>query len=141
MSYAGPTSKTTSQATTRGASTRATPPRKRQAGPAQPDDFRNVTDWQALALFGAGLTLGIAIGAGAALLSAPQTGGEARAMLQAKARRIGRSTTRRSRDAWQDVRDEVNDIVASLHRRKSRRDAGRARARAMELELEAEAAE
>ncbi|MDB4878858.1 MAG: hypothetical protein JWL60_304, partial [Gemmatimonadetes bacterium] len=52
------------------------------------------TDWQQVAIFGAGLALGIAVGAGAALLTAPRTGAETRASLRAGASRVRRTTSR-----------------------------------------------
>ena len=65
------------------------------------------TDWQQVAIFGAGLALGLALGAGAALLTAPQSGEETRAALRGRVKRMGRTTRRRSRDAWDELRDEL----------------------------------
>jgi hypothetical protein len=77
--------------------------------------------WQHLAIFGAGLALGIAVGAGAALLTAPRTGAETRAALASRVSRVKRSTTRRGRDAWDDLRDELRSARRALKRRKLRR--------------------
>jgi gas vesicle protein len=70
---------------------------------------------------GAGIALGIAVGAGAALLAAPATGEETRAALRSRARRLKRTTTRRGRDVWDDLRAELEDAARALRRRKIRR--------------------
>ena len=59
------------------------------------------------------------MGAGAALLAAPQTGAETRAVLRARAGRLGRATGRRGRDAWDDLRDELRDVKRAIQRRKA----------------------
>jgi gas vesicle protein len=59
-------------------------------------------NWDRMALFAAGVALGVTVGAGAALILAPQSGAETR---QALARR-GRRLSRRGRDAWDDLRLE-----------------------------------
>ena len=79
---------------------------------------------------GAGLVLGILLGAGGALLAAPQTGAETRAALGARAARLRRTTGRRGHDAWDEMRDELQRARHALHRRKVRR------ARVRELERE-----
>jgi gas vesicle protein len=94
------------------------------------------TDWQQVTIFGAGLALGILVGAGAALLSAPRTGAETRAVIRARAGRMGRATTRRSRDAWDDLRDELRSVKRALRRRKLRRAAEHDLSREVELETE-----
>jgi gas vesicle protein len=93
------------------------------------------TDWQQVAIFGAGLALGLALGAGAALLTAPQSGEETRAALRGRAKRIGRTTTRRSRDAWSDLREELQSAKLALRRRRAKKAAHRA----LREELEREA--
>jgi gas vesicle protein len=80
-----------------------------------------------MALFGAGLTVGIALGAGIALLTAPQSGAETRADLRYGARRTTRALGRKSRNAWLDLRDELRGATESISRRKARRAAERAR--------------
>jgi gas vesicle protein len=79
------------------------------------------TDWQQIAIFGAGMALGLALGAGAALLAAPQSGEETRAALRGRARRLKRTTTRRSRDAWTELGDELRGAASSLRRRRAKR--------------------
>ena len=78
------------------------------------------------------MTLGIALGAGVALLTAPQAGAETRADLGRKARRTSRMLGRHSHDAWLDVRAEVRGMTRALSRRKARS--------AAERELERESA-
>lgn len=64
-------------------------------------------------VFAAGVAVGIAVGAGAALLLAPTSGEDAR---HAIARR-GRRLRRRSRDAWDDLRRELQRALARRKRR------------------------
>lgn len=60
-------------------------------------------DWAKLGVFGAGLAIGVALGAAAALLFAPRTGEEAREMLGRRARHLGH----RAADRWDDLRGEL----------------------------------
>jgi gas vesicle protein len=60
-------------------------------------------DWQHIALFTAGAVLGAVVGAGAALLLAPQSGARTRHDLA----RRGRHFRTRSADAWDDLRHEL----------------------------------
>ena len=76
-------------------------------------------------MFGAGLALGLALGAGVALVTAPQSGQDTRAALRRKATRTSRAVGRRSRDAWTDVRDELAGLTRAISRRKARRAAAR----------------
>ncbi|MEO5816546.1 MAG: YtxH domain-containing protein [Gemmatimonadaceae bacterium] len=94
-------------------------------------------DWQQMAVFGAGLAVGIALGAGIALLTAPQAGAETRADLRHGARRTTRALGRRSRNAWLDLRDELRGATQSISRRKARRAAERARREELQRESEA----
>ncbi len=73
-------------------------------------------DWQQVAVFGAGLALGVALGAGIALLSAPQEGWKTRDDLRRFARGKRRSLQRKTRDAWRDLRDELRDAARELRR-------------------------
>ena len=118
MSYAGP-------ARTRSA-IRSSPARK-AATPSHHD-----ADWRHVAIFGAGLALGVAVGAGVALLTAPQAGADTRALLGQKARRTSRAVGRRNHRAWLDVRDELRSMTRALSRRESRHS--------MERDLERESA-
>lgn len=67
-------------------------------------------------VFAAGVLVGLAIGAGVALLVAPQTGVETRQDLMRRGRRL----RRRGVDAWEDLRDEFRRVA---RRRESRADA------------------
>jgi hypothetical protein len=60
-------------------------------------------DWARLGVFGLGIALGALVGTGAALLLAPQSGEEARAGLTRRARAMRTD----ARDAWDDLRDEL----------------------------------
>ena len=118
MSYAGPT---------RSRTTRDAIPPKPGAHPPTPrasavPDHRD-TDWQQVAVFGAGLARGIALGSAVATLTAPQSGVETRADISRKAGRARRMIGRRSHDAWLDLRDELRGITLTLRRRKAKRDA------------------
>ena len=70
-------------------------------------------DWQHIAIFTAGAVLGAAIGAGAALLFAPQSGARTRHNLA----RRGRHLRTRTADAWEDLRHELR-YAARRGRRK-----------------------
>ena len=66
-------------------------------------DGEGELDWQHIAIFTAGAVLGAAIGAGAALLFAPQSGARTRHNLA----RRGRHLRTRTADAWEDLRHEL----------------------------------
>jgi hypothetical protein len=87
--------------------------------------FRRSVDWQHVGLVGAGLIVGALVGAGAALLLAPQSGLETRAAIRRRA--IG--ARYRATDAWDDLAD---DLAAATRRgrRRARRALRRARLRA-----------
>ena len=79
--------------------------------------------------FLAGLGIGVAIGAAAALLLAPRSGAETRRALRNRGRKVGN----RARDAWEDLRLELEATRRALKRK--RRDAK------MEIEEEVHANE
>ena len=137
MSYAGPATRNRGSARRPGAPA-TVPTRSMAATPVSgiPDegDYHE-TDWQQVAIFGAGLALGLALGAGTALLTAPQSGEETRAALRGRAKRLGRATTRRSRDAWAELREELQSAKLALRRRRAKRAAHRT----LQHELEREA--
>ena len=125
MSYAGPSR---SSAASHRASRAATPPSGRPSRSAAASAYvpgnagaNGETDWQEVALFGAGLALGVILGAGGALLTAPRTGAETRAVLGARAARLRRSTARTSRNAWDVLRDELSQAKRALRNRKRRK--------------------
>jgi hypothetical protein len=136
MSYAGP-SRTAGSARTarssRAAATAARTPASRGSSPA-PSSNGLETDWGQIALFGAGLALGITLGAGAALLTAPRTGEETRAVLRGRVGRLRRTAGRKSHDVWDDLRDELSGVKHAIRRRKLKRAAARDRRRELDLE-------
>ena len=67
--------------------------------------------------FLAGLGIGLALGAAAALLLAPQSGAETRRALRSRGKKIGN----RARDAWEDLALELKATRRALRRK--RRDA------------------
>ena len=64
--------------------------------------------------FLAGLGVGVALGAAAALLLAPRSGAETRQVL----RNRGRKVRNRARDAWEDLRIELEATRRALKRKK-----------------------
>lgn len=87
--------------------------------------FRRSVDWEHVGLLGAGLLIGAVVGAGAALLFAPQSGEETRTII----RRQARNARHRAGDAWADLADELA-AVTRRGRRRARRAMRRARWRA-----------
>src|SRR4051812_18610688 len=121
MSYAGPASRThgsagrrepTASTPTRSIAPAGTAPSRRPpVTSGNGDEDAHETDWQRVALFGAGLAIGLTFGAGAALLAAPRSGEETRAALRSRARRLSRATGRRGQDAWDDLREELKSAA------------------------------
>jgi len=64
-------------------------------------------NWKQIAVFATGVAVGLTIGAGVALLVAPQSGRETRHDLAKRGRRI----RRRSADAWDDLRHELRQAA------------------------------
>jgi len=129
MSYAGPTrasaassrsGRSGTMAGSRSSRTASTTARRAAVTPEFTDGAAE-TNWQEVALFGAGLALGVILGAGGALLTAPRTGAETRAAIGARAARLRRTTARRGRNAWDDLRDELRQAKRALRDRKRRR--------------------
>jgi gas vesicle protein len=130
MSYAGPASRNRGSSQSRGPTLQGSArPGAASYGTSadahQGDDTTHETDWQHIAIFGAGLALGLVLGAGSALLTAPQSGEETRAVLKGRVRRLKRSATRTSRDAWGELGDELRGAAQSLRRRRAKRAAQR----------------
>ena len=69
--------------------------------------------------FVAGLLLGAAIGATAALLSAPQSGRRTRRRIGRAATEIKRSTGDRFEDVASDVRNRVDEVLQGARKRLS----------------------
>jgi hypothetical protein len=106
MSYAGPAARTKRAGETYLIAAGTMPATR--LGPSNDDGHRKRD--RIMTLIG-GIALGMAVGAGLALLWAPRSGADTR---RAIARR-GRRLRSRGRDAWTDLRDELKDAVH--HRR------------------------
>ncbi|HVE34822.1 MAG TPA: YtxH domain-containing protein [Gemmatimonadaceae bacterium] len=68
------------------------------------------------AYLAAGLAIGIVVGAGVAILFAPQSGADTRRLIARRGRRLGQ----RGHDAWDDLADELKS--AAKRRRKAWRE-------------------
>ena len=90
--------------------------------------FRRSVDWQHVGLLGAGIVIGALIGASAALLLAPASGEETRAII----RRQARLARFRAGDKWDDLADQLTNITRR-GRRRARRAMRRARWRASDV--------
>jgi gas vesicle protein len=84
--------------------------------PAHAEDDGEI-DWERVAVFGTGIALGAALGAGVALLFAPSTGEEIRAAIARRGARLAH----RGRDAWDDLREELEWAARRGKRRVGRR--------------------
>ena len=82
--------------------------------------YEDPIDWGRLGVFGLGVALGALLGSGTALLFAPQTGEDVRAGIGRRARTMRLD----ARDAWDDLRDEL-EWAARRGRRRLRRGATR----------------
>ena len=87
-----------------------------RASPDPSDDDAEI-DWERVAVFGTGIALGAALGAGVALLFAPYSGEEARTAIW----RQGARLAHQGRDAWDDLRDELEWAARRGKRRVGRR--------------------
>src|SRR6185503_14871511 len=126
MSYAGPSSKT-NRSRTDASDEEEVRPRSAAALRAAnwPSRAPNGQGRQAT-VFAAGLVVGLALGAGVALLFAPDSGAHMRRALIRRGRRV----TLRGRDAWDDLRDEFRSAVRDRLRERRRRRAAREMAKA-----------
>lgn len=84
--------------------------------PAAGDDDGDI-DWERVAVFGTGIALGAALGAGIALLFAPSSGEEIRAAIARRGARLAHQ----GRDVWGDLRDELDWAARRGKRRVGRR--------------------
>ena len=89
---------------------------------AEGEPFVDETDWQRVGIFGAGLAIGALLGAGAALLLAPQSGAETRDAIVTRVLRV----RDRAGDAWGDLGDELRR-AARRGRKRVRRGITRGR--------------
>ncbi len=90
------------------------------AAPAEPvgRSWDEERDWRGAGILSLGVIAGALVGAGVALLLAPQSGEETRERIAHRARRLGS----RADASWDDLRDELRRL-----RRRSRRVATRGR--------------
>ena len=89
-------------------------PKRRAAG----SSYRNVPDSRSISMLGLGMLIGVAIGAGVALLAAPRSGEETRDRIRDRVRHI-----RGKDDAWTKLQRELKRAVkvrrrTALERRK-----------------------
>ena len=112
MSYAGPV--------------QGRAPRRPASPRTSASEVETAPEWHHVALFGAGVALGITVGAGLALLVAPQSGAETRADIGRGAQGAQRAVRGAGTDAWNGVRSELRRITRALRRRKERQEAERA---------------
>ena len=82
------------------------------------ESFEEERDWRGVGVLSLGILAGALVGAGVALLLAPQSGEETRERLLTRARRLGT----RADEGWEDLGDELRRL-----RRRSRRAATRGR--------------
>ena len=118
MSYAGPSR---TQSVRQSTPVTARRPSGTSSARTAPDETHE-TDWQQVAVFGAGLALGITLGAGIAMLTAPQSGEETRADIRRFTVRKRQMLGRRSRDAWDDLRAELRGARRAFQRRRMIRE-------------------
>ena len=106
MSYAGPVSRATRASEMQLVASQSTATGRSGGHAARPRAQTSTAQEGRATVFTAGLLVGLAIGAGIALLVAPQSGAETR---EALARR-GRRLRRRGSNAWEDLRDELRRV-------------------------------
>ena len=122
MSYAGPTTRAKRSPRTDASDEEESQPRSAAALRAAnwPSRAPGSQSRQAT-IFAAGLVVGVALGAGIALLFAPESGAATRRALVRRGRRV----TLRGRDAWDDLRDELRTAVRDRMRARRLRRAER----------------
>jgi YtxH-like protein len=86
-------------------------------GSAGPTSADGEIDWERVAVFSTGIAIGAALGAGVALLFAPYSGEETRAAIARRSARLAHQ----GRDAWDDLRDELQWAARRGKRRFGRR--------------------
>ena len=118
MSYVSPSAAAETRSARPGMSRTASPDVNHDDEVTEPIGFayEDPMDWARLGVFGLGIALGALLGGGAALLLAPQSGEEVRAGIGRRARGMRED----ARDAWDDLRDEL-DWAARQGRKRVRR--------------------
>lgn len=116
MAYAGQARPRSGSGTDSSGTTRASRAPRPAPAPIEDEDtiteatgqpFTRNIEWGDAGLFGAGIALGVMIGAGAALLFAPQSGLETRDSIAKGTRDFGYRAT----DVWEDLRDELRQAA------------------------------
>ena len=105
MSYVSPPAPPNARSARPGVSRTASPDVNHDDEVTEPMGYayEDPMDWARLGVFGLGIALGALLGGGAALLFAPQSGEEIRAGIGRRARGVRED----ARDAWDDLRDEL----------------------------------
>lgn len=118
MSYVSPTTAPGSRSPRPGMSRTASPDVNHDDEVTEPIglSYEDPMDWARLGVFGLGIALGALLGGGAALLFSPQSGEEIRAGIGRRARGVRED----ARDAWDDLRDEL-EWAARKSRKRVRR--------------------
>jgi len=115
MSYAGPVSRSKRAPDAALPSSESSPA---IAAERSPKGFRPLprysTRQDRTAILAAGIALGLVLGAGAALLLAPQSGADTRHDIVRRGRRL----KRRSRTAWDDLRFELGRLQRKSFKRR-----------------------
>ena len=114
MSYAGPAARTKRAPTIE--AIRVESGSQSGVGRRNPHAPRGMSSKKPTAYLAAGLAIGIAVGAGVAILFAPQSGADTRRLIARRGRRLGQ----RGHDAWDDLADELKS--AAKRRRKAWRE-------------------
>ena len=114
MSYAGPAARGKRASTVE--PLRAEPGSRSGVGRRTSYAPRAMSTGKSTTIFAAGMAIGIAVGAGVAILFAPQSGAETRRQIARRGRHLGR----RGRDAWGDLAYELKS--AAKRRRKAWRE-------------------
>jgi gas vesicle protein len=82
---------------------------------------RGMSSKKSTAYLVAGIAIGVAVGAGVAILFAPHSGADTRRLIARRGRRLGQ----RGRDAWDDLADELKSAAKrrrkAWHERRERR--------------------
>ncbi len=93
--------------------------------PTSTPEADEAMEWKHVAIFGVGLALGISLGAGVALLTAPRSGAETREDIRRGARTARGVVRGAGSDAWQGVQAELSRLSRALGRRRAQQAAER----------------
>ena len=93
---------------------------------AEGESYVEETDWERVGIFGAGLAIGALLGAGVALLLAPQSGADTREAIVTRVRTVRDRVRDRASNTWEDLGDELRH-AARRGRKRMRRGLTRSR--------------